>query len=209
MFYLDALQMDKTLRFGDIIRGFPICYSVIDAPSNESPFNISVLAPTNAVVLSPCCSIEDKVLAIAPLKRLENKIFANPYLADDPTRINIPIAAEKSVPPQQWDKMDSERKANMVEQGEIYVFLDKFVYAPHDLFDEYPIHRKEAQFKTRCYVVDFRDSIKISCERINRVYAPGEAKVLQLSAETRDLMRRKIGHFYQRRPAEDAALLAS
>jgi len=209
MFYLDNFQMDEMLRFGDVIQGFPICFSVIDNPSDKSAFNISVSAPTNAVVLSPCCSIEDKVLAIAPLKQLENKIFANPYLAEDLTRINTLISAEKSMPPKRWENLDEEKKANLMAQGESYVFVDKFVYAPHDLFPEYVIHRKEGQVKTRCYVVDFRDSIKIGCDRINRAYVPGPAKILQLSVKTRELMRKKIGSFYQRRPAEDAVLLAS
>jgi len=80
MFYLEASEMEAILRFGDVIQGFPICFSVIDKPSHESDFHITVSAPSYAVVLSPCCSIKDKVLSLAPLKQLENKIFVNPYL---------------------------------------------------------------------------------------------------------------------------------
>ena len=209
MFYLDSSQMEAALRFGDVIQGFPICFSVVDNPLYQSDFNITVAAPTYAVVLSPCCSIEDKKLAIAPLKQLENKIFANPYLSKDLTIINSKIPAKKSVPPIAWDKMDPGEKANRMAKGEAYVFVDKFIYAPSDLFAEYTINRRDGNLKTRHYVVDFRDSIKISCDRINREYSPGAAKVLQLSVETRELMRRKIASFYQRVPDEDAASLAS
>jgi hypothetical protein len=209
MFYLDSPQMEAALRFGDVIQGFPICFSVIDNPLYQSDFNITVSAPTYAVVLSPCCSIEDNKLAIAPLKQLENKIFVNPYLSEDPMRINSKIPAEKSLPPIAWDTMDSGEKANRMAKREAYIFVDKFVYAPSALFAEYTINRKDGNIKTNYYVVDFRDSIKVACDRINREYSPGAAKVLQLSVETRELMRRKIASFYQRVPDEDAAILES
>lgn len=210
MFYLNTSQMDETLRFGDIIQGFPLCFSVIDTPSHQAGFNIRVSAPTFAVVLSPCCSISDKVLAIAPLEQLENKLFSNPYLAEEPTRINTKVAPEKTVPPIHWANMQPEKKANMAAMGDGYIFVDKFVYAPSDLFPEYTINRKEGNIKTRYYVVDFRASNKISCDSIkNPQYSPGACKVLQLSVETRELMRRKIASFYRRMPEEDAAILAS
>ena len=208
MFYVDSSQMDTMLRFGDIIQGFPICFSVIDN-ANQSDFNITVSTTTYAVVLSPCCSIEDKVLAIAPLKKLDNRIFVNPFLLEDPMRINTKIPAEKSVSPFHWDNMDIGERTNRLAKGEAYVFVEKFVFAPSDLFSEYTINRRDGNIQTRHYVVDFRDSIKIACEHINRDYSPGAAKVLQLSVETRELMRRKIGSFYQRVPDEDAAILAS
>ena len=210
MFYLENFQMEENLRFGDVIQGFPVCYSVIDTPSSQAAFNITVSAPTYAVVLSPCCSIADKVLAIAPLQELENKLFSNPYLAEDPARINIKIAPDKSVAPIHWEKMAPEKKAQMLAKGDAYVFVDKFIYKPNDLFAEYTIHRKEGNIKTRYYFVDFRSSNKISCDSIkNPKYSPGACKVLQLSVEIRELMRRKIASFYRRMPDEDAAILAS
>jgi len=210
MFYHDCSQMEQTLRFGDVIQGFPVCFSVIDNPSHQSAFNITVSAPTHAVVLSPCCSIKDKVLAIAPLKQLENSIFTNPYLAEDPTRINIKIPAENSLPPSAWENMPLEQKANRLAKGQAYVLLDEFVYAPNELFNEYTVNRRDGNIQTRYYGVDFRDSIKIRCDRItNSKYSPGVSKILQLSVETRELLRRKIVSFYQRVPDEDAALLAS
>lgn len=209
MFYLEASDMEATLRFGDVIQGFPICFPKIDIPSHKYDFQITVSAPRYAVVLSPCCSIKDKVLAVAPLKQLENKLFVNQYLADDPTRINIKIPAEKSVPPSVWETMDVGEKTNRMAEGDAYVFLDEFVYAPNDLLPQYTISRKGGNIQTGFYVVDFRDSIKIACDRIERRYSPDAAKVLQLSVETRHLMRQKIVSFYERVPDEDAALLAS
>lgn len=166
MFYLDSSHMEESLRFGDVIQGFPVCFSVIDTPSFKSAFNITVSAPTYAVVLSPCCSIADKVLAVAPLQQLENKLFTNPYLAEEPTRINTKISPEKSVAPIHWEKMQLERKAYMLAKGDAYIFLDKFVYAQNDLFPEYTINRREGNIKTRYYVVDFRSSSKVSCDKI-------------------------------------------
>jgi len=210
MFYIDTSQMEETLRFGDIIQGFPVCFSVIDTPSYQAEFNIKVSAPTYAVVLSPCCSISDKVLAIAPLEKLENKLFTNPYLSEEPTRINSKVPPEKSVAPIHWENMPPEKKANMAAKGDAYIFVDKFIYAPSDLFQEYTINRKDGNIKTQYYAVDFRSSNKISCDSIkNPQYLPGASKVLQLSVETRELMRRKIASFYRRMPEEEAAILAS
>jgi hypothetical protein len=105
--------------------------------------------------------------------------------------------------------MNPGEKANRIAKGNAYVFADEFVYAPNALLPQYVVHIKGGNLETGFYVVDFRDSIKIACDQIQRRYSPEAAKVLQLSVETRNFMRQKIADFYQRVPDEDAALLAS
>lgn len=208
MFYMDSSQMEPTLRFGDIIQGFPVCFSVIDDPQARSDFNITISASPYAVVLSPCCSISDKLLAIAPLQQLDNKLFNNPYLAENPARINSKVPADKSFPPQAT--IPPDKLASIMAKGDAYVFVDKFVYEPNQLLPEYTIHKKGGNITTGHYVIDFRTSNRISCDRIlNPKYVAGACKVLQLTVETREIMRLKISSFYKRMPDEDAAILAS
>lgn len=209
MFYIDNRQAGPTLRFGDVIRDFPVCFPIVSSPSSIEPYHIQINSPTFAVVLSPCCSISDKVLAIAPLQQLPGSLFSNPYLAEDPTRINIKIPADKSLPPKAWEKMDQTEMAERLAKPDGYVFVDHFVYEEHLLFEEYTINRREGNIITRKYVVDFRTSVRIQCDKIsNPKYEPGNSKVLQLSIESRDQLRKKIGSFYQRIPEEDAGVLA-
>lgn len=210
MFYLENSQMETTLRFGDVIQDFPVCFPVIDKPSSKEPFHIKVSTQTHVVVLSPCCSISDKLLAVAPLEKLSAKFFSNPYLAEDLTRINIKIPAEKSLPPDAWEEMSSEEKVNRLAKDDAYVLVDNFIYAPYALFPEYKVDRRNGNISTGHYYIDFRTSIRISYGQItNPKFQPGPCKVLQLSVETREQLRKKIASFYQRVPAEEAALLAS
>lgn len=210
MFYLDVSEMEPNLRFGDVIQGFPICYPVVNNSSDQSGYNIAVSAPTFAVVLSPCCSISDKMLAIAPLQQLENKLYANPFFAEDPSRINIKVPPDLSVPPVAWENMPAEKKGELLSKGDSYVFVDKFVYKSNDLFPKYSIHRKTGKIETNYMILDFRTSVKISCSSINDPsYSVGPNKILQLTVEARDSLRKKIASFYIRMPKEDAAFLAS
>lgn len=210
MFYLDTSQMEQTLRFGDVIQDIPICFPVISNPSSTESYYIQVSAPAYAVVLSPCCSISDKVLSIAPLLHLPGALFSNPYLAEDPKRINIRIPASKSLPLRVWDTMDPSEKAARLSKEDGYVFLDFFIYDEHPLFVEYSINRKDGNIRSKSYMIDFRTCVHVQCDKIlNPKYTPGSAKVLQLSVEVRDLLRKKIGSFYQRVPDEDASILVS
>jgi len=163
---------------------------------------------TLSVVLSPCCSISDKVLSITPFLPLSAALFKNPYLADDPKRINTKIPAIKSLPPEVWENMDASEKAERLSKEDGYVFVDFFVYHAYHLFPEYTINRKDGNIKSKFYIIDFRKSVRIQCDKIlTPKYLPGSAKVLQLTIETRDLLRKKIGSFYQRIPQDDADIL--
>jgi hypothetical protein len=209
MFYLNNAQMEQTLRFGDVIKDIPICFPVISYPSITEAYHIQVASPTYSVVLSPCCSIADKVLSIAPFLHLPGALFTNPFLAEDPKRVNIKSPANKSLPPRAWDTMDPSEKAERLAKGDGYVFVDYFIYDEHPLFPEYDINRKDGNINSKYYMIDFRTSIRIQCDKIiNPKYSPGSSKVLQLSIETRELLRKKIGSFYLRIPEEDAGILA-
>ncbi len=208
-FYAEISKMDTTLRFGDIIKEFPICFPVISNPSSLEPFDIRITPPGFSVVLSPCCSISEKVLSVAPLLKLPSKIFSNPFLAEDPKRINRMIEAENSLPPQAWESMEASEKAQRLAKGKGYVFVDNFVYEESNLFEEYTINRKEGNLKTRHYMIDFRITIHVICDKIiNPGYKPGPLKCLQLKIETRKCLREKIASFYKRVPQEDIEITA-
>jgi hypothetical protein len=210
MFYIETTQADPTLRFGDVIRDFPICFPVVSNPSLSEPYHIQVNSPAYSVVLSPCCSISDKVISIAPLQMLNGSLFSNPFLLEDPKRINIKIPADKSLPPRAWETMNPTEKAERLSKQDAYVFVDNFVYDTHPLFPEYVINRKEGNITSKMYVIDFRTAVRIQCDKIsNPTHLPGNSKVLQLTIESRDQLRKKIGSFYQRIPDEDAAILAT
>lgn len=91
-----------------------------------------------------------------------------------------------------------------MKEGDAYAFLDLFIYERHVLLPEYTVHRKEGNVTTRYHMIDFKNSYKIDCDRINSPEdAPLNKKVLQLSIESRSELREKITKYYSRIPKED------
>lgn len=208
MFYQEPAQMEQALRFGDVIQGIPICFPVISNLSLLETYHIQIASPTFSVVLSPCCSISDKVISVAPFIPLLGAFFNNPYFAEDPTRINGKVPSEKTLPPIAWEGMSPEEKAERLSKQDGYVFVEHFVYDRHPLFAVNVINRRDGNIKTNYYMIDFRTAIRIKCDKIlNSQYSPGAAKALQLTVEARDLLRKKISAFYQRIPKEDDLML--
>ena len=97
----DAFYADRpgdALRFGDIITGFTNCTPVVDQPQAAS-FRIDVAKEPFFAGLSPCCSIDERVVSLVPLQRVRPSFFTNPYFAEDLTRINLRILRSKAMPP--------------------------------------------------------------------------------------------------------------
>ena len=204
MFYQD--EPDEALRFGDVLKGFILTSPNISEPAkpNET-YSIDVYLPAFSIVMSPCCSIGDKMISLTPLIRLRNTFFNNPYLSEDLTRINREMEPEQTVPPDIWNsRLSHEEKQRRLGEGRGYAFLELFVYEKHDLFPEYTINRKQGNIGTRYYMIDFRNTYKVNCQSlITPTNAPLDSKCLQLSIEARAEMRDKISYYYARVPKED------
>ena len=209
MFY--EKEMDKALRFGDVLRGYisttPNIKEPMLATLNES-YNININMPVFSVVISPCCSIGDKLISLTPLIELRNTFFNNPYFSDDLTRMNRKMEPEQAVPPHVWNGLPFEEKQRRSEEGYEYTLLELFIYEQNDLFLKYTINMRQAEnIETNYYMIDFRNTYKLNCEKIvTPENSPLESKCLQLSIQARSELRDKIAYYYARIPKEDKIL---
>jgi hypothetical protein len=160
--------------------------------------------------MTPCCSIEEKTIALAPLIQVYPAFFDNPYLAEDLTRINRIMTPEQSVSPTVWGQLGEEERKRRLAEGNTYAFINHFIYQKHESYAEYTLHRKtKGNVVTNYYMVDFRNIYRVICEKIiTPSNAPIESKHLQLSIETRDELRVKIARYYSRVPQEDQLIEA-
>jgi hypothetical protein len=206
MFYLS--EHDQYYRFGDVIRGFVSVTPNLDEPILKRtipPYLVEVDFPAHCVVLSPCCSIGDKMISLTPLIKVRNTFFNNSYLAEDLTRINRVMKPEQSVPDGAWDRMLQEERLKRMASGEAYSFVELFVYEEHELLPKYSVNMKgKPNIETGCYMIDFRNIFKVQCKKIIKSeQAPIEAKVLQLSIGARSELRDKLSFYFGRTPEED------
>jgi hypothetical protein len=212
MFY--AGQPSDSLRFGDVVRGFVSATPEIDRPRFENvigklgEFGLAISRVPFSVVLSPCCSIADKMVSLAPLIQIRPGFLKNPYFAEDLTRINRLMEPEQSVDPHTWKALPEPEKQKRLATGRAYALMEVFVYASHDLLPPYTLDRKEGNVKLNVYMVDFRQAYRVTCESIKSPQKqPLEAKYLELSVRARRDLREKIAHYYGRTPQEDVAEL--
>jgi hypothetical protein len=199
VFYLET--NDAALRFGDILRGYVATIPKIKEPNLHTAgvsagCDIIVSYFDFVVVMSPCCSIKEKIICLAPLIKLEATLFRNPFLRDDPTKINLKMNPQQCWIPEQWEKLPENKKQEELSKGLSYAFLSFFIYNQHQILPRYSGHIKEIQFETGCYMIDFRMIYSLNCEKIiNPKQAPLESKCLQLSIQTRSELRDKIDEF--------------
>lgn len=209
MFY--QTHLDTVLRFGDVLKGFITTTPFIDDPMLKSignGYKIEVSFPNFSVIISPCCSIGPKLISLTPLIEIRRSFFDNPYFAEDFTRINRKMKPEFTVPPIIWDSFQIEEKSKRLAVGLDYAFLYLFLYEKSDSLPPYKIHRREENIKTTHYMIDFRNTYCINCDKIGN---PGEeikndvlnSKILQLTIETRKELRDKLSNYYGRTPKED------
>ena len=201
---------EPVLRFGDVVRGFHIATPQIDNPSGgpQEDWAIEIAKPAYLVVMTPCCSIEKKSIAVAPLREIRPAFLNNEYFAEDLTRINRKVPPEKSVPRDVWERqLPPVRKQALLAVGLNYTFRDCFVYAPHDLLPKYELPRRRQDgdpVDMGHYMVDFKTIYRVQCDKINRDGpAPPGTKVLQLKVAPRQDMREKLSLYFGRVPEED------
>lgn len=207
MFYYS--KIDVVFRFGDVVRGFACSTPVIENPvldGHDFPFDLEVYSSRLSVVLSPCCSIDKGILSLAPLQELIPIFFKNPWWVEDFTCLNRPMPAERTIPPHKWKAMSQEIKERELDlENDAYAFDDFFIYQEHPLLPQYTVDLiGQPNQETGCYMVDFKTAYRINCDKIKRDKEhPIDAKLLQLSKESRADLRNKITAYFARIPVED------
>lgn len=199
-------QPDDALRFGDVVKGFLLSATDMEKPHPNGPpnrYNIKVLFPDLAVILTPCCSIGDKKLALAPLDKVNPRFFENPFFEEDLTRINREMDPDKTVSPQVWQRMAEEEKKRRLSERKGYALIHYFIYAPASCLPQYRPSTKDHR-EIAHYMVDFRKVHHIQCPQVNSAKdSPFQTKVLQLSRDTREDLRLKLSSYFSRVPDED------
>lgn len=204
MFYED--NHDNALRFGDVVKGYVLSNTKLQSPIYESDFkyNIDIELPFFSVILTPCCSISDKIITLSPLIKLRPSIFDNSVFENDLTCINRPMSPQDSVPLDVWNQFTPEEKQKRLLEGEGYAFKELFVYERNKLFPVYKLKRKQRNIETNYYMIDFKNVYKVNCDRIiDPKNSPLDSKHLQLSIKTRSELRNKVSNYYSRIPIED------
>ena len=206
MFYQDHL--DQALRFGDVVRGYILTNAILEKPSWEThldDYNVNISLPQFSVIMTPCCSIEDKTIILTPLIQVYPTFFDNPYLVEDLTRVNRIMSPQQTVSPYVWESLSDEEKQRRLAEGNTYAFINLFVYKRHDSLPEYTLRRKKGKnIVTDYYMINFKNLYKVHCDKIiSPTNSPLESKHLQLSVETREELRVKLARYYSRVPQED------
>ena len=206
MFYQDDL--DQAMRFGDVVRGYILTNAILEKPSWETQlgdYAVNISSPQFSVIMTPCCSIEDKTIILTPLIQVYPTFFDNPYLVEDLTRANRIMSAQQTVPPYVWEGLAGGEKQRRLANGVTYAFINLFVYDRHNSLPEYTLYRKRGEnIVTNYYMIDFKNLYKVHCDKIiSPTNSPLESKHLQLSVETREELRVKLARYYSRVPQED------
>ena len=116
---------------------------------------------------------------------------------------------EQAVLPSVWEKLSKEEQSKRKAKGSSYALLELFIYQEHEQLPEYEMSNARHEIiKTKSYMIDFRNTFKVSCEDLKRNKEKLlAAKPLQLSVVVRKELRDKIAFYYGRAPEEDEILL--
>jgi len=204
-FYVEGLG--PHLRRGDVVVGFPVSTPSLeseDAVGRAADWKIIAQQPKHLVVLTPCCSIEDKSILLAPLTKInEPKLLSVPWLVEDFTRINQMLPLHQALAPDHYARLPMAERAAREAKGPAYPFTQLFCYAPHPLLAPY----QSRGLNISHWQVNFTDMFKLQWKHINRNAAvPPGTKVLELTIEARDNLRMKLAYFFNRRADEDGPI---
>ncbi|MBP8115220.1 MAG: hypothetical protein KAY50_07685 [Chitinophagaceae bacterium] len=201
--FIDESSHDVNLRLGDIINGFAhIVPSFDDFFTNGHEYRLDVRPQKLFVVLTPCCSIEDKIITVVPLKDIRYSFYSNPYFKDDMTRINRPARKIDLLPPKQAENISAEERANLELAEPVYGFGELFIYGEHPKLPLYQIkYKTNTPISTKYYMIDFKDAFTVKSEKIVR--GNKYPKLLQLTIASRGELRNKLAAYYSRVPEED------
>lgn len=188
--------------------GFHTCTPKLDRPGvagSGLQMGISLMGQAYFAVMTPCCSIKNKTISLAPLLQIRLAMLKNPYFREDLTRVNDKVAPQNQIPPEEWAKLSPEEQANRIAEGDGYALMDAFVYGADPLLQAYELKiQATQQVPIGHYLLDFGGIFRVDCDLIKReAPAPNGVKWLQLSVPARESLRRKLANYFGRRPAED------
>ena len=213
MFYTE--NPSNTLRLGDVVTGYITAVPNQKEPirNNFAEYNLDIKHPNYLVVLTPCCSIGEKTLSVAPLTTIldakRKKFFANPYFRGDMTLINYPHTFRE------WKDLGHEDVTDPAGSGEkLYTLDNLFVYAEDLRLKSYNVNVRKEEFESRYYIIDFRNVTKIKCDCIvsdnekvrnydTLLEKTMASKIIELSIDSRASLREKLAYYYSRPPKED------
>lgn len=210
MFYSETLS--RVLRFGDVVRGYLFSNPTLKQPlvygTLEQNYYIDIEIPQYSVIVTPCCSIEEKMVSLTPLIKLKSSFFLNEYFIEDFTIINREIEPEKCFTIAKWNSYTADQQSAIISKAKKrpYTLGNLFIYENNDIFSGYTLRGQE----TKYYMIDFRNITTVRCEMIKRAEEITEreapliaSKCLELTEETRKELRDKIAFYYGRIPEED------
>lgn len=201
--YVEENDFDKNLRLGDIITGFShIMPSFEDFFNNGTEFKLDITLQHFFAILTPCCSIEDKIINVAPLREIKYQYFENPFYKEDMTRINRPMSPKNALPPSTWSRLAEEQRVEIEKKEEGYTLFEQFVYEHHEKLPTYESkYKTNPSITTGVYMIDFKEAFTVTSKKIHR--GNTYPKILQLTIKSRGELRNKLAYFYSRVPEED------
>jgi hypothetical protein len=230
MFYSGVIG--ENLRFGDVVTGYVSVTAKIKKPFGNASIDIQI--PQYSVVLDPCCDIGNGLISLSPLEEItvNPAFYENPTLQANLTLINIVGMPQTFFSPSSWNKLSNEKKTSALTAIPDYGWSSYFAYEGNPVFPEYVIEKPvrfvevkdsatnlpiyEAKKEpltvvTRYRVVNFKNIYRVSCESIVKTERLNDRSilgsiVLQLSKETRNILREKMAYYYSRIPLEDAVV---
>ena len=203
-FYSDSPT--EKWRFGDVVEGFISIFPKVNNPGviNKN-FNISFGETPYFVILTPCCSIKDKKVTLVPLRKLDKRWFQIDAFCEDYTVFNNPVNRKISFPTKYWEnKLSEEERNEILNEEDMYTYNNYFFYPENNYLKEYEIEYKDPakNIITNSYCIYFKDAFMVECNKIVTGQNPKGLKLIELTIETRDLLRDKLQKYY-RKPFED------
>jgi len=201
----ELIAPDKAYRLGDIVEGFVLGAADLDSPSiAPMDYQIRITLPRFAAVLTPCCSVGQKTLSLAPLVKVNPRFFENGYFAADLARINRPMWPKETVSEALWNRLPEDERQRRLGASLDFAVVEIYIYEPNDFLPAYAVTHHGSSISVQHYMIDFRSAHRVDCKQVvkpNQV--PLGAKLLQLSRDSRGELREKLGNYFARIPKED------
>jgi len=195
------------------VQGFVLASPRVDNPEIQPvcEYEIAMQHPKYAAVITPCCSIENREILLAPLEEIQKVFYSNPYLERDMTRINRMMTPRNSVSAEVWEKMGHEGQVSRFGtdlDSPVYAWLEYFIYDQNDLLGTYDLSVRKVNIKCGYYMISFKNIARVECKAITRENENDSSfKRLEMNVGVRKELRDKLAYYFGRVPVEDQAKL--